>query len=114
MIKIEFTKKAKDKLKSKPNEKEKMTTSKKIILASYVIVSILTAVVIVGSFKGYDMGAVSVIATAAWAEVSASNAFYFWKAKKENVMKIAVGSVKDNPELSDKIATVISALGGVV
>ena len=28
-------------------------------------------------------------------------------------MKIAVGSVKDNPELSDKIAAVISALGGV-
>lgn len=109
MIKIELTKKAKD----KPKEKEKMTTSKKIILASWVTAILLTAVAVVGSFKGCDMTAASVITTSAWVEVSAANAFYFWKAKKENVMKIAVGSVKDNPELSDKIAAVISALGGV-
>lgn len=93
---------------------EKVTASKKIIIASYAIVSVLVSVIVVGTFKGYDMSAVSVITTAAFLEVSASNAFYFWKAKKENVMKIAVGSVKDNPELADKIATVISALGGVV
>lgn len=105
MIKIEFTKKAK--------EKEKMTTSKKIILASWITAILLTAVAVVGSFKGYDMSTVGVITTSAWVEVSAANAFYFWKAKKENIMKIAVGSVKDNPELSDKIAAVISALGGV-
>ena len=111
MIKIEFTKMAKD--KSKPKEKEKMTTSKKIILASWVTASLLTGVVVIGALKGYDMTAVSTIAISAWVEVSAANGFDFWKAKKENIMKIAVGSVKDNPELSDKIAAVISALGGV-
>lgn len=93
---------------------EKITTSKKIILASYAIGVALTVVLVIGSFKSYDMTAVSVITAAAYAEITASNAFYFWKAKKENVMKIAVGSVKDNPELADKIATVIAALGGVV
>lgn len=111
MIKIEFTKKVKE--EPKTNEKEKTTISKKIIRASYAIAAALAAVVVVGSFMGYDMTAVSVITTAAWVEVSASNGFYFWKAKKENVMKIAVGSVKDNPELADKIVAVISALGGV-
>lgn len=111
MVEIKFTKKAKN--KPKTDEKVKTTTSKKIIRVSYAIAAALGAVVVVGSFMGYDMTAVSVITTAAWVEVSASNAFYFWKAKKENVMKIAVGSVKDNPELADKIAAVISALGGV-
>lgn len=99
--------------KTAKKAKEKMTTSKKIILASWVTAVSLTAVAVAGSFKGCDMSAVSIITTSAWVEVSAANAFYFWKAKKENVMKIAVGSVKDNPELSDKIAAVISALGGV-
>lgn len=91
-----------------------MTTSKKIILASWITAILLTSVAVAGSFMGCDMTAVSVITTSAWVEVSAANAFYFWKAKKENVMKIAVGSVKDNPELADKIAAVIAALGGVV
>ena len=91
-----------------------MTTSKKIILASWVTAVSLTAVTVAGSFMGCDMTAASVITTSAWVEVSAANAFYFWIAKKENVMKIAVGSVKDNPELADKIAAVIAALGGVV
>ncbi|MBD5130609.1 MAG: hypothetical protein HDT43_11930 [Ruminococcaceae bacterium] len=92
---------------------EKLTTSKQIIIASWTAAVILTAVVVTGSFIGCDMTAVSVIATSAWVEVSAANGFYFWKAKKENVMKIAVGSVKDTPELADKFAAVISALGGV-
>ena len=99
--------------KSTKKMKEKITTSKKIIFASWVTAILLTAVAVVGSFKGCDMTAISVITTSAWVEVSAANAFYFWKAKKENVMKIAVGSVKDTPELSDRIAAVISALGGV-
>lgn len=91
-----------------------MTTSKKIILASWVTAILLTAVAVVGSFKGCDMTAVSVITTSAWVEVSAANAFYFWKAKKENVMKITIGCVKDNPNLAQEMAAVIAALGGVV
>ena len=91
-----------------------MTTSKRIIVASYIIACVLTLCVVVGVVLGFDTTAVSVLATSAWVEVCAANAFYFWKAKKENVMKIAIGSVKDNPELSEKIAAVIAALGGVV
>ena len=99
--------------KSAKKVNEKFTTSKKIILASCVIGVALSAVLVIGAFRGYDMTTVGIVAAAAYAEIAAANAFYFWKAKKENVMKIAVGSVKDNPELSDKIAAVISALGGV-
>lgn len=34
-----------------------------------------------------------VITTAAYAEIAPSNSFYFWKAKKENTMKIALAAV---------------------
>lgn len=94
--------------------KEKCTTSKKIILVSYIIGIVLTAILIFGSFKGYDMTTLGVITGTAYAEITASNAFYFWKAKKENVMKIAISCVKENPEHTADMVTVISALGGVI
>lgn len=100
--------------KSTKRAKENFTTSKKIILASYAIGIALSAVLAVGAFKGYDMTAVGIVTSAAYAEITASNAFYFWKAKKENVMKIAIGCVQDNPEQAEEMAAIISALGGVV
>lgn len=92
----------------------RMTTSKKIILASYAMGIALSAALVFGAVKGYDMTTVGIAAGAAYAEIAASNAFYFWKAKKENIMKIAIGCVKDNPEQADKMAAIIAALGGVV
>ncbi len=89
-----------------------MTTSKKIIIASYVIAGILTAIVVIGAVFGFDVSALSIITGAAYAEVSVSNAFYYNKAKKENTLKIAMGCVQENPEKAAELAAIISALGG--
>ena len=91
-----------------------MTTSKKILIASYIIAGILTALVVVGTIFGYDVSALGIITSAAYAEVSVSNGFYYNKAKKENVMKIAIGCVRETPEQAADLAAIISALGGVL
>lgn len=91
-----------------------MTTSKKIIIASYAIAGILTVLVVIGTIFGYDVSALSMICSAAYAEVGVSNAFYYNKAKKENTMKIAIGCVQDNPENAADLAAIISALGGIL
>lgn len=65
-----------------------METSKKIILASYIVAGILSGIVVVGTFMGYDVTNITAIASLAWAEVAVSNAFYYKKAAKENVPKI--------------------------
>ena len=66
-----------------------MTYSKKIILASYICSIVLTVIVIVGTFLSLDVSNLAQITLAAWGEVAVSNAFYFKKAEKENVIKIA-------------------------
>ena len=68
-----------------------METSKLILLVSYAIAIILTLIVIVGSFMMYDMSNVTTIACLAYAELSASNIFYYKKAAKENVPKVISG-----------------------
>lgn len=68
--------------------KRKMETSKKIILASYIITIILSIIVIIGTFIGHDVTNITTIASLAWAEVAASNIFYYKKAAKENVPKV--------------------------
>lgn len=96
-------------------EQEKCTTSKKIILASYIITTVLTLVVIGGSFMGYDVSNIGMIALAFCGETTASNAFYFWKAKKENTMKIALAAVQETPtEKVDDIVKLVNAMGGIV
>ena len=69
--------------------KKKMEASKMIILASYIIAIILSLVVIIGSFMNYDMSNTTTIAALAFAEVAASNVWYFKKASRENILKIA-------------------------
>lgn len=72
----------------------KMETSKKILLVSYIAAISLTIVVIYGAFAGVDMSNVTQLALAAWAEVGATNIWYYKKAGRENVLKI----VKKLPE----------------
>lgn len=67
----------------------KLCTSKKIVLASYIITVALTAIALIGVFfTEKDMGPVVTIAGLAWGEVTAANAFYFWKARSENKIKL--------------------------
>lgn len=80
--------------------RKKLCCSKKIILSSYVIAILLTLCTLAGSFlTDQDMTSVATITGIAWAETTASNAFYFWKAKNENRIKLTNGMVKD---LADK------------
>ena len=92
-----------------------METSKKIIAASYVIGIILTLLTVCGVIFGYDVTPLSIVTGAAFAEISVSNAFYYSKAKKENLLKIATGAVNsaDTDKVED-IVKIISALGGIV
>ncbi len=94
---------------------EKITASKKIIIASYVIGAILTGVTVTGAFLGFDVSTIGMVTTAAYAEIAASNAFYFSKAKKENVLKIALSAIQDVPaEKVDDVVKMVSTIGGVV
>lgn len=70
---------------------KKITTSKLILIASYTVAITLSAIVVYGTFAGRDMTHVAVIAGMAWAEVAAANVWYYKKAEKENVIKIAIG-----------------------
>lgn len=62
-------------------------TSKLILVISYLVSIILTVIVIIGAFTDKDMAYVVQIALASYAEVSASNIFYFKKATRENIFK---------------------------
>ncbi len=64
---------------------------------------------------GYDVSNIGTIALAFCGETTESNAFYFWKAKKENTMKIALAAVKETPtEQVDDIVKLVNAMGGIV
>lgn len=95
--------------------KNKIETSKKIIAVSYIIGILLAILTVAGIIFGYDVSALGIITGAAFAEISVSNAFYYNKAKKENLLKIAAGAANDaNTEKVDDIVKIISALGGIV
>lgn len=72
-----------------------MEFSKKILIASWCATITLTLIVIIGSFLNFNMDAVSMITALAWGELTASHAFYYWKAKNENRIKITQQMMKD-------------------
>ena len=102
-------------VKKNTRENDKFTTSKKIVFISYAIGLVLTIVTVVGAFKGYDVSTIGMVTLAAYAEITASNAFYFWKAKKENTMKIALATVKEtSTDKVDDVVKLVNAMGGIV
>ena len=66
----------------------RIETSKKIILASYIIAIILSLIVVIGTFLGVDVSNITTIATLSWGELAAGNIYYLKKAAKENVPKV--------------------------
>lgn len=79
---------------------KRLCCSKKIVLASYIVTALLTLVTVVGAFfSPNDITPVATVAGLSWAETAACNAFYFWKAKNENRIKLTQQMVKD---LADK------------
>lgn len=100
--------------KNKFNQKN-FTCSKKILLASYLIGIALTIVTIYGAFKGYEVSTIGIMTSAAYAEIAASNAFYYNKAKKENALKIALSAVEEySTDKVEDIAKIVNSLGGIV
>lgn len=71
-----------------------METSKKIIFASYVVVGLLLITLCVEMRCGIDTSDTVTALLAALAEVTASNAFYFWKAKNENRHKYTINLIE--------------------
>lgn len=67
---------------------KKIETSKLILIISYVIAIVLTSIVVIGTFMNYEVSNITTITALAYAELSASNIFYFKKAGRENVIKI--------------------------
>jgi len=67
---------------------KKIETSKLILIVSYVIAIVLTSIVVVGTFMNFEVSNITTITALAYAELSASNIFYFKKAGRENVIKI--------------------------
>ena len=65
----------------------RIETSKLILLVSYMISIVLTVIVVIGAFTGFNMEYVTQIALVSYAELSASNVFYFKKATRENIFK---------------------------
>lgn len=61
-----------------------METSKKILIASWVVTVLLTIVAIYAAFQAVDL---TTLAGMAWAELTAAHGFYYWKAKNENRAK---------------------------
>ena len=71
-----------------------MTTSKLIILFSWISALVLTIVVIIGSFLGINTSDIATITSLAWGELTAAHAFYYWKSKNENRSKHAMKLIK--------------------
>lgn len=67
---------------------KRIETSKLILIVSYAMAVILTAIVIYGAFAELDMSCVVQLAALAWAEIAATNIFYYRKAGRENALKI--------------------------
>ena len=70
------------------------TTSKLIVIFSWISAIILTIVVIIGSFIEIDTSNITTIAGLAWGELTAAHAFYYWKSKNENRSRHAMKLVK--------------------
>lgn len=66
-----------------------MEFSKKMLILHIVISLCLCATTIAGSFMGFDMSAVGILAGTSFVTDGAWGGFYFWKSKNENRAKYA-------------------------
>lgn len=73
----------------------KLCTSKKIVVTSFVVAVALTAICVYGVFcTDKDMTPLTVLAGMAWGVVTTAVAFYFWKSKAENKIKLTKSLVQ--------------------
>ena len=78
----------------------RLCCSKKIVITSYIVTILLTILTVAGAFfSENDITPIATVCGLSWGETAACNAFYFWKAKNENRIKLTQQMVK---ELADK------------
>lgn len=75
-----------------------MEFSKKTLILQYIISFVLIAVAIIGTFTGYDVTAIAVLAGGSILADGSTAAFYFWKARNENRAKYAQTFVREFAE----------------
>lgn len=61
-----------------------METSKAILDRSWAATITLTVLVVIGTFVQVDVTNLTILAGAAWTELTAAHGFYYWKSKNEN------------------------------
>ena len=70
--------------------------SKKIILVSYATTFALTLLTVIGAFfSNRDITPLLTVASLSWGESATATAFYFWKARAENRIKLTKAMVED-------------------
>lgn len=74
----------------------KLCCSKKILIASYIATLLLTLLTVVGAFfSDRDITPLLTLASLSWGESATATAFYFWKARTENRIKLTKAMVED-------------------
>lgn len=76
--------------------KKRLCCSKKILVASFSFAAVLTIATVAGTFlTDKDMNAITTVAGLAWGETATAAAFYYWKARAENKIKLTHAMVDD-------------------
>jgi hypothetical protein len=74
----------------------KLCCSKKILVASWGVTALLTILTVVGAFfSDRDITPLLTVASLSWGETATSTAFYYWKARTENRIKLTKAMVED-------------------
>ena len=74
----------------------KLCCSKKIVVVSWGATALLTILTVVGAFfSDRDITPLLTVASLSWGETATSTAFYYWKARTENRIKLTKAMVED-------------------
>lgn len=67
----------------------RIETTKILLLASWAAAVIFSVLTVIFSLRGVSVDGLQLVVSLTWAEVTALNGFYVWKAKNENRAKYA-------------------------
>ena len=87
--------------------------SKKILVVSWGSTALLTILTALGAFfSSRDITPLLTVASLSWGETAASTAFYYWKARTENRIKLTKAMVDD---WADKYGIeAVATLAGII
>lgn len=85
----------------------RIETTKKLLVISWATAITLTALTVLFPFWELPTDGLQIVTPLAWAEVTALNGFYLWKAKNENRAKYAQQFVE---KMADKYGVDAAAL----